>query len=92
MQQVEEVLPGKERREESLVEIEYRILASMDTRDTSYIQGLVKGQVSWGFILRARMEMHRIFKKESFAALYGAAKAGDSEMDFMAMYSMGGEL
>lgn len=92
MQQVEEVSPSKERREESLVEIEYRVLARMGTKDAGHIEGLIRADVSWGYILHARGEMHRIFKKESFAALYGAAKAGEDERDFMVMYSMGGEL
>lgn len=60
-----------------------------------YIEGLIRAEISWLFLLRAREEMHRASKwskRDSYAAMYSNAKAWEVERDFMVMYLMGGEI
>lgn len=58
----------------------------------NYLEGLIRAEIDWGFLLYARIEMHRILKRASYASLYGSSVGVEIERDFMVMYLMGGEI
>ncbi len=57
-----------------------------------FIGGIVTPEIDWAFLHRAQEEMHRVSKRDSYAAMYGSAKGWEAERDFMVMYLMGGEI